>query len=106
PDSDPSMNNSTSQMTSEEKVGNAQKLDQLKDLLPADISDDPTTDAVIDAVGGLLDEVARRRAEREQNKSKDPSAAPQQDRPARRFLQKLLDTGSEDRPADTPANSQ
>ena len=106
PDSDPSMNDSTSQMTSEEKVGNAKKLDQLKDLLPADISDDPTTDAVIDAVGGLLDEVARRRAEREQNKSKDPSAAPQQDRPARRFLQKLLDTGSEGRPADIPANSQ
>ena len=89
-----------SQKTSQEKVGNAKKLDQLKGLLPTDISDDPTTDAVIDAVGGLLDEVAKRRAEREQMKSKENPDKPQQDRPARRFLKRLLDTVEDEMPDD------
>ena len=62
--------------------------------MPTDISDDPTTDAVIDAVGGILDEVAKRRAEREQMKSKEAPDTPDQDRPARRFLKKLLDAGN------------
>jgi hypothetical protein len=91
-----SMENSTNQTASEEKVGTAKKLDQLKDLLPAEISDDPTTDTVIDAVGGLLDEVAKRRAEREKTKSKQPSNNNANDRPARRFLKKLLDGSTED----------
>ena len=94
-----------SQKTSEEKVGNAKKLDQLKGLLPTDISDDPTTDAVIDAVGGLLDEVAKRRAEREQMKSKENPDKPQQDRPARRFLKRLLDTVEEEMPDDEVGKS-
>ena len=89
-----------SQKTLEEKVGNAKKLDQLKGLLPTDISDDPTTDAVIDAVGGLLDEVAKRRAEREQMKSKENPDKPQQDRPARRFLKRILDTVEDEMPDD------
>ena len=97
-------NNSTknpmSQKALEEKVGNAKKLDQLKDLLPSDISDDPTTDAVIDAVGGLLDEVAKRRAEREKMKSKENPDKPQQDRPARRFLKRILDTVEDEMPDD------
>ena len=91
-----SMENSTNQTASEEKVGTAKKLDQLKDLLPAEISDDPTTDTVIDAVGGLLDEVAKRRAEREKIKNKQPSNNNANDRPARRFLKKLLDGGPEE----------
>ena len=89
-----------SQKASEEKVGNAKKHDQHKGLLPTDISDDPTTDAVIDAVGGLLDEVAKRRAEREQMKSKENPDKPQQDRPARRFLKRLLDTVEDEMPDD------
>ena len=100
------MKNPKSQKTLEEKVGNAKKLDQLKGLLPTDISDDPTTDAVIDAVGGLLDEVAKRRAEREQMKSKESSDTPQQDRPARRFLKKLLDAGNNETSDDTADKSQ
>ena len=79
--------------------GTAAKLNQLKGMLPAEVSDDPTTDAVIDAVGGLLDEVARRRAARKQEQvDKDktqPSAesadTPKQSRPARRLLKQLLD---------------
>jgi len=91
------MENSTNQTASEEKVGTAKQLDQLKDLLPAEISDDPTTDTVIDAVGGLLDEVAKRRAEREKAKGKQPSNSNSNDRPARRFLKKLLDgSGAEE----------
>ena len=89
------MENLANQNASEEKTGTAKKLDQLKDLLPAEISDDPTTDTVIDAVGGLLDEVARRRAEREKAKNNLPSGSNNQDRPARRFLKKLLDSGTE-----------
>ena len=100
------MKNPKSQKTSDEKVGNAKKLDQLKGLLPTDISDDPTTDAVIDAVGGILDEVAKRRAEREQMKSKESSDTPQQDRPARRFLKKLLDAGNNETSDDTADKSQ
>jgi len=100
------MKNPKSQKTLEEKVGNAKKLDQLKGLLPTDISDDPTTDAVIDAVGGILDEVAKRRAEREQMKSKESSDTPQQDRPARRFLKKLLDAGNNETSDDTADKSQ
>ena len=101
-----SMKNPTSQKTSEEKVGNAKKLNQLKGLLPTDISEDPTTDAVIDAVGGLLDEVAKRRAEREQLKSKESLSTPQQDRPARRFLKKLLDAGNNETSDDVPDKSR
>ena len=106
PASNPSTKNPKSQKSSEEKVGNAKKLDQLKGLLPTDISDDPTTDAVIDAVGGLLDEVAKRRAEREQMKSKETSDTPSKDRPARRFLKKLLDAGNNDTSDDAANESQ
>jgi len=79
--------------------GTAAKLNQLKGMLPAEVSDDPTTDAVIDAVGGLLDEMARRRAARKQEQvdqeKKQPSGEsadpPKQSRPARRLLRQLLD---------------
>jgi len=104
--SNSSMKNPKSQKPSEEKVGNAKKLDQLKGLLPTDISDDPTTDAVIDAVGGILDEVAKRRAEREQMKSKEATDTPDQDRPARRFLKKLLDAGNNEASDDAVKKSQ
>ena len=51
-------------------------------------------------MGGLLDEVAKRRAEREQMKSKENPDKPQQDRPARRFLKRLLDTVEDEMPDD------
>ncbi len=104
--SNPIIKNPRSQQAPKEKVGNAKKLDQLKGLLPADISDDPTTDAVIDAVGGLLDEVAKRRAEREQMKSKEATDTPDRDRPARRFLKKLLDAGNNEASDDAAEKSQ
>ncbi len=99
------MKNPESQKDTKEKEGHAKKLDQLKGLLPTEISDDPTTDAVIDAVGGLLDEVAKRRAEREQMKSKENPEKPQQDRPARRFLRKILDAVDDETPDNTADKS-
>ena len=105
PSRDASMKNPESQKDTKEKEGNAKKLDQLKGLLPTEISDDPTTDAVIDAVGGLLDEVAKRRAEREQMKSKENPEKPQQDRPARRFLRKILDAVDDETPDNTADKS-
>jgi hypothetical protein len=80
-------------------TGTAAKLNQLKGVLPPEMADDPTTDAVIGAVGGLLDEVARRRAARKQEQeTKDQpqppageQADPKRNRPARRLLRQLLD---------------
>lgn len=46
------------------KQGTAQIIDQLKDRLAPQMADTPQTDRVIDLVGGLIDEVARRRAQR------------------------------------------
>ena len=91
----------------DDSAGTAAKLNQLKGMLPAEVSDDPTTDAVIDAVGGLLDEVARRRAvrkqEQEQEKTKpseDSADAPKQSRPGRRLLRQLLDAAGSATEAD------
>jgi hypothetical protein len=89
------------------KQGNAAKLDQLRGFLPPEVSDDPATDTVIDAVGGLLDEVARRRAEKAAKATTEAgqpakNSADPQDRPARRLLRKLI-SGDEDKPAKTDA---
>lgn len=46
------------------KQGTAQIIDELKDRLAPQMADSPQTDRVIDLVGGLIDEVARRRAQR------------------------------------------
>ncbi len=101
------------------KTGTAATLDQLKGILPPEISNDPATDTVIDAVGGLLDEVARRRAEkaakaknRTEQSPAAADAAATKDRPARRLLRKLLDgedaaaaaaEAAADKPAAQPA---
>lgn len=86
------------------KQGSAAKLEQLRGFLPPDVSNDPATDTVIDAVGGLLDEVARRRAakaakaETESGNPTKTEPANPQTRPARRLLRKLLN-GDEEKPA-------
>lgn len=46
------------------KQGTAQIIDELKDRLAPQMADSPQTDRVIDLVGGLIDEVARRRTQR------------------------------------------
>lgn len=100
----------------DDSAGTAAKLNQLKGMLPAEVSNDPTTDAVIDAVGGLLDEVARRRAARKQEpvdqEKKQPSGdsadASKQSRPARRLLRQLLDAAGSATQADkdSPTSDQ
>ena len=93
------------------KTGTAAKLDQLKGMLPPEISNDPATDTVIDAVGGILDEVARRRAEkaakaknRTEQSPAAADAAAKKDRPARRLLRKLLDGEDDTAPAEAAAD--
>lgn len=46
------------------RAGAAQILDQVRDTLAPQTAGDPRADTVIDLVGGLIDEVAKRRAER------------------------------------------
>jgi len=58
------------------KEGTAEKLERIKSALPADVARDPSTDAVIDLVGGVLDEVAKRRAERAAAGGENPDTAP------------------------------
>jgi hypothetical protein len=54
----------------------AEKLNDIKSKLPAEISQNPSAEAVIDLVGGVLDEVAKRRAERAAAAAENPDAAP------------------------------
>jgi len=54
----------------------AERVDELKSKLPGDIANDPSAAAVIDLVGGVLDEVAKRRAERAAANADNPQAAP------------------------------
>lgn len=54
----------------------AERLDELKSKLPGDVANDPSAAAVIDLVGGVLDEVAKRRAERAAANADNPQAAP------------------------------
>jgi hypothetical protein len=58
------------------KEGTSEKLERIKSALPADVARDPSTDAVIDLVGGVLDEVAKRRAERAAAAGETPDTAP------------------------------
>ncbi|MFN6190846.1 MAG: hypothetical protein ACK54F_03910 [Planctomycetia bacterium] len=65
-----------SQEQSKPAASTAEKLNDIKSKLPAEISQNPSADAVIDLVGGVLDEVAKRRAERAAAAAENPDAAP------------------------------
>jgi hypothetical protein len=54
----------------------ASRVDAIKSKLPEELRQDPTADAVIDLVGGILEEVAKRRAAREAEATKNPGAQP------------------------------
>jgi hypothetical protein len=51
-------------------------LETITSKLPPDLIKDPTADAVIDLVGGVLEEVAKRRAERKAAEAANPGQAP------------------------------
>ena len=70
-----------------QQVGSPATADKIKSALPPDMKTDPTAEAVIDLVGGLLGEVAKRRAERQAAEA----ANPQQPQPPRgRLLRRLI----------------
>ena len=93
----------------DQKTGTAEKLDQLKSNLPADIRSDPSTDAIIDLVGGIFDEVAKRRADRAAAvpEGLNDTADPQQPVPPRRgrLLRRLAQPPTPAQPvAPSPAS--
>ena len=70
-----------------QQAGAPATADKIKSALPPDMKTDPTAEAVIDLVGGLLGEVAKRRAERQAAEA----ANPQQPQPPRgRLLRRLM----------------
>ncbi len=79
-----------------ESSGAASKMDRIKAALPPEVRQDPATDAVLETVGSVIDEIARRRAEK-------AAAAGQ---PARRggLLKSLLapNADSEAKPDSSP----
>ncbi|MFM8378571.1 MAG: hypothetical protein ACKOB1_04510 [Planctomycetia bacterium] len=78
----------------------AERLDQLKSRLPADVSGDPAASAVIDLVGGVLDEVAKRRAERAAANAENPEGSPSPGpRRGGRLLRRII------QPPATPAET-
>jgi len=70
-------------------VPNKLDAEGLKAKLPPGMAADPATDAVIDLVGGVLGEVAKRRAERQAAEADNPQqpAPPRRGRLLRRLLQ-------------------
>jgi hypothetical protein len=60
----------------DERDGTAATLEKLKSKLPPEIGKDPAADAVIDLVGGVLEEVAKRRAERQAAEAANPQQPP------------------------------
>lgn len=72
---------------SRQQAGGPSTADRIKSTLPPDMKSDPTAEAVIDLVGGVLGEVAKRRAERQAAEA----ANPQQSQPPRgRLLRRLM----------------
>ena len=78
----------------------AEKLNQSKLKLPSEIGKDPSADAIIDLVGGVLEEVAKRRAERAAAAAENPNAAPPAPRRGR-LLRRIAPPPSP--PAPAPA---
>jgi len=74
----------------------------LRSRLPADAARDPSAEAIIDLVGGVLDEVAKRRAERAANAGNPDAAAPPPPlRRGGRLLRRLAQPPQQ-APADPP----
>jgi hypothetical protein len=72
-----------------QQAGGPSTADKIKSALPPDMKTDSTADAVIDLVGGVLDVVAKRRAERQAAEAANPeqSQPPRRGRLLRRLVQ-------------------
>ena len=79
--------NDGSNANARQQVGAPATADKIKSALPPDMKTDPTAEAVIDLVGGLLGEVAKRRAERQAAEAVNPQQTPP---PRGRLLRRLL----------------
>jgi hypothetical protein len=79
--------------------------DKIKSALPPDMKTDPTAEAVIDLVGGVLGEVAKRRAERQAAEAANPQQAepPRRGRLLRRLIQPQAPPATPPAPPATPA---
>ena len=67
----------------------AEKLNQLQSKPPGEIAKEPSADAIIDLVGGVLEEVSKRRAERAAAAAENPEAAPPPPRRGGRLLRRF-----------------
>ena len=79
--------NDGSNANARQQVGAPATTDKITSALPPDMKTDPTAEAVIDLVGGLLGEVAKRRAERQAAEAVNPQQTPP---PRGRLLRRLL----------------
>ena len=72
-----------------QQAGAPSTADKIKSVLPPDMKTDPNAAAVIDLVGGVLGEVAKRRAERQAAEAANPQQAepPRRGRLLRRLIQ-------------------
>ena len=72
-----------------QQAGAPSTADKIKSALPPDMKTDPNAAAVIDLVGGVLGEVAKRRAERQAAEAANPQQAepPRRGRLLRRLIQ-------------------
>ena len=72
-----------------QQAGTPSPAEKIKAALPPDMKTDPTAEAVIDLVGGVLGEVAKRRAERQAAEAANPQQAepPRRGRLLRRLIQ-------------------
>ena len=84
-----------------QQAGDPSTADRIKSVLPPDAKNDATAEAVIDLVGGVLGEVAKRRAERQAAEA----ANPQQSQPPRRggLLRRLIQPPAPVQPRLPPA---
>jgi hypothetical protein len=81
------------------------KLDAVKDRLPPEAKGDPTVESVIDLVGGVVGEIAKRRAERQAAEAANPQSPQSQAQPRRgRLLRRFAPQAGQPPlpPAPTP----
>jgi len=94
---DGTLNDDGANANTRQQAGTPSTADKIKSALPPDMKTDPTAEAVIDLVGGVLGEVAKRRAERQATEAANPQQSP----PPRRggLLRRLIQPQAPTQPA-------
>ena len=73
---DETLNGDGANANTRQQAGTPSTADKIKSAVPPDMKTDPTAEAVIDLVGGVLGEVAKRRAERQAAEAANPQQSP------------------------------